>query len=203
MAPEPPGAPPRPAARPAPPARGAVAARALSIVGHPAVVMPLAVSLAAAKRDAPGPVLLLAAAMAVAIAAVVGAYSWWQVRSGRWSHVDASDPRERQDLNLFVAPLLPALAAAMGLSGQSHALVVGLALQRRLKASLHCAFGAFAATVVGPGIAAALLGALALGVGWSRLRLGRHDALEVPVGLGLGGAAGAAFHWAAGTGGAT
>jgi membrane-associated phospholipid phosphatase len=46
------------------------------------------------------------------------------------------------------------------------------------------------------------LGALALAVGWSRLRLGRHDAAEVVVGLCLGCGAGFAFHWAAGATGA-
>lgn len=170
--------------------------------------MPLAVPVAAARRDAPGSVLLLAATLAVGIAAGVGAYSWWQVRVGRWVHVDASLPHERRHLNLFVVGLLLAVAAGLRLAGQPQVLVIGLslaagivavslALQRRLKVSMHAAFGAFAAALAWPGAAAAALGLLALAVGWSRLRLGRHDRAEVAVGLTLGIAAGIVFQIAA------
>lgn len=201
-----------PPPEPAPPAvpSAHAAARLLSIVGHPAVVMPLAVPLAAVRRDAPWPALLVALGLALGIAAVVGLYSWRQVRAGRWAHVDASMPRERRDLNVFVGALLLLLAAGLALARQPAALVAGLtaaagivlvalALQRRLKVSLHAGFGSFAAALAWPATwAVAGLGTLALAVGWSRLRLGRHDAVEVAVGLGLGGLAGVAYHWAAG-----
>lgn len=204
---------PRPAA-PRPAARAPIAARLLSIVGHPAVVMPLAVPLAAQRHDAPWPMLLVALGLALGVAAIVGLYSWWQVRCGRWSHVDASVPRERRHLNGFVVALLGLLAAGLWLASQPAALVVGLgaaagivlaalALQRWLKVSLHAGFGSFAAALAWPvDWAVAGLGTLALAVGWSRLRLGRHDGAEVIVGLGLGCLAGVAFHWAAGLAGA-
>ncbi len=199
---------------PHPAAPPPAAARLLSIVGHPAVVMPLAVPLAAQRRDAPWSMLLVALGLALGIAAIVGLYSWRQVRAGRWSHVDASVPRERRDLNVFVVSLLGLLAAALWLARQPAALVVGLgvaagivlvalALQRRLKISLHGAFGTFAAALAWPADwAVTALGTLALAVGWSRLRLGRHDTAEVIVGLCLGCLAGLAFHWAAGPAGA-
>jgi membrane-associated phospholipid phosphatase len=197
----------------APPPAAPAAARLLSIVGHPAVVMPLAVPLAAVRRDAPWPMLLVSLGLALGVTAIVGLYSWWQVRTGRWSHVDASVPRERRDLNVFVVSLLGLLAAALWFARQPAALVVGLgaaagivlvalALQRRLKVSLHGAFGTFAAALAWPvDWAVAGLGTLALAVGWSRLRLGRHDAAEVIVGLCLGCLAGIAFHWGAGLAG--
>lgn len=199
-------------ARPPPATRTAAAARWLSIAGHPALVMPLAVPLAAARRGATWQALAVAAVLAAAIAAIVGGYSWWQVRAGRWTHVDASVPRERRHLNLFVVALLLSSAGALRLAGEGAALVIGLSLaagivaaalvlQRWLKVSMHAAFAAFAAALLWPGTGALAFGVLALGVGWSRLRLGRHDTAEVVVGLLLGCAAGVVSHAAAASAG--
>src|SRR5207249_8753879 len=41
-----------------------------------------------------------------AISAVVFAFSLWQVRCGRWQHIDASARTERSSLNIFLAAVL-------------------------------------------------------------------------------------------------
>ena len=188
------------------PVPGASAARALSIIGHPALVLPLAVSLAAVQRGASPQDTWLAGATAVAVSCSVGLYSLLQVKRGRWSHVDASVPAERLHLNLFLAGLLLAAAAALWLSSRSLVLAAGLGTSgaivlaalgtsRRMKLSLHCAFGAYAAALPWPALSTlAALAALALAVGWSRLRLRRHTPREVIAGLAVGALAGLGFN---------
>jgi hypothetical protein len=180
-------------------------ARFVSIVGHPAVVMPMAV-LWAATRQGTDPQAarsaLLAAAMVIVLVLV---YSVIQVRAGRWAHVDASVPAERVRLNLLLAGALVAATAGLWHTGASQAVITGAALsaaivvvalaaRRALKLSLHCAFGAYAAALLWPsGLALALAG-LAVAVAWSRLHLRRHTRGEVATGLAAGVAAGGLFH---------
>lgn len=181
------------------------AARALSIVGHPAVLMPVAVAAAASGPGAPPQLLRVALGTAVAVAVIVGLYSLWQVRRGRWAHVDASHPAERSQLNLVLAGLLCAAAALLWALGQPPAVAAGPllaallvllthALRRWLKVSLHAAFALFAAALVWPHLPGTLaIAALALGVAWSRLVLHRHTLAEVLTGLLFGAAFGAAL----------
>ena len=181
------------------------AARALSIVGHPAVLMPVAVSAAASGPGAPPQLLRVALGTAVAVAVIVGLYSLWQVHRGRWAHVDASHPAERNQLNLVLAGLLCAAAGLLWALGQPPAVAAGPllaallvllthALRRWLKVSLHAAFALFAAALVWPYLPGTLaIGALALGVAWSRLVLRRHTLAEVLTGLLFGAAFGAAL----------
>ena len=202
----------RPGAPPPPAATGltAAAARALSVVGHPALLVPVAVAGAAWARQAPAAVLLVAVLASAAVAALVGVCSVAQVRAGRWGHVDASAPRERAQLNLFLVPLLLGAALLLVLAGQplfiaaglaagAAVVVVALGLRRWLKLSLHAAFAVFAAALWWPhlvAVGASLL--LAGGVAWSRLVLRRHHWHEVLLGLLVGAAAGAVLRWAAG-----
>ena len=183
-----------------------VAARALSVLGHPALLMPVSVILAAATKNAPPRVLYAAAAAAVFVAVSVVVYSLVQVRAGRWSHVDASIPRERSQLNFFLAFLLFGGAALLWWSGQPRPIFTGLAvggalvgfalaLRGWLKVSLHAAFAVFAASLLWPSLpAVALVLLLAAGVSWSRLVLRRHTLQEVGVGLLAGGLAGLGFN---------
>ena len=180
-------------------------ARALSIVGHPAVLMPVAVAAAASGPGAPPQLLRVALGTAVAVAVIVGLYSLWQVHRGRWAHVDASHPAERNQLNLVLAGLLCAAAGLLWALGQPPAVAAGPllaallvllthALRRWLKVSLHAAFALFAAALVWPYLPGTLaIGALALGVAWSRLVLRRHTLAEVLTGLLFGAAFGAAL----------
>jgi membrane-associated phospholipid phosphatase len=183
-----------------------VAARALSVLGHPALLVPIAVVLAAATKNAPSQVLYAAAAASVFVAVSVVVYSLVQVRAGRWSHVDASIPQERGQLNLFLASMFFGGAALLWWSGQPRPIFTGLAvagalvafahvLRSWLKVSLHAAFAVFAASLLWPSLLAVVLVLfLAAGVSWSRLVLRRHTPREVVVGLLAGGAAGLGFN---------
>lgn len=175
------------------------AARTVSILGHPMLVLPLAATGLATARGQWRMAGWMVLGFAV-FAAVVMAYSRWQVGRGRWAHVDASGRSERRSLNRFllVALLLATLLAA-GL-GQSRELMLGLGLSTALvafamltarwwKLSLHMAFVVYAALLLFAtawwiGMIGIVFAAL---VAWSRLALGRH----VPRDLVAGGAAGA------------
>lgn len=184
----------------------AFVARALSVIGHPALLMPGSIAAAAHLADAPPPLQRLAVGSALVVAAIVGVFSLWQVRSGRWRHVDASLPGERRQLTRLLAALLCGVAALAWAGGQpalaaAAPLLVALpvlaahALRTRMKLSLHAAYAAFALPLLWPqpwGVGAAAV--LALGVAWSRLVLRRHTRAEVLAGLLLGAAAGALLH---------
>lgn len=184
------------------------AARALSILGHPALLLPAAAVFGAARNGAPPSVLRAVATASLVVAAAVMIYSLVQVRAGRWAHVDASIPRERNQLNLVLALLLFGAAGALWWLGQPRALSAGLAvagllvvlaalLRRWLKVSLHAGFAVLAAAFAWPSLAAtAAVLALAAGVAWSRLVLARHTPYEVAVGMALGAAAAVAFRLA-------
>jgi hypothetical protein len=186
-------------------ATATTAARALSVIGHPALLMPAAVAGSAAANGAPPRVLHLGLAAAVAIALCVIAFSLVQVGAGRWSHVDASVPRERSQLNLVLCVLLFGAAGLLWWSGQPRLLSLGLGLggamvvaaqllRRWLKLSLHAAFAVFAAALWWPNAAgAAVVLLLAAAVSWSRLALRRHTGIEVTAGLLAGAAAGCVF----------
>jgi membrane-associated phospholipid phosphatase len=179
-------------------------ARVLSIAGHPALVVPGALFMAVAG-DAPARAVRTAVMPAALVAAAVMVYSLVQVRRGKWSHVDASVRTERRQLNLVLAAMLGAAAAALGLAGQPRPVVVGMAsaavlvavahaARQWLKTSLHVSFAIFGAAFLWPRVAAMLLlVGLAIAVGWSRLVLGRHTPVEVIAGGLLGIAAGALF----------
>jgi len=180
-------------------------ARGLSILGHPALLMPLAVVGSALVQGAPPQVVRVAAAACGVVAISVGVYSMLQVRAGRWEHVDASAPNERGQLHRLLLLLLFGMPGLLWWMGQPRVLVVGLAitggvvavarqLRRWLKVSLHAAFAAFAAGLLWPNLPVAVACTLlAVGVAWSRRVLGRHS-WDVLVGLLLGAVAGLVFH---------
>lgn len=180
-------------------------ARAVSIVGHPVVLMFLAgLATASTRAASPGQLRLIGGAL-VTISAIVLGFSWMQVRSGRWSHVDASTRNERGSLNVFLAILLllgavlawfltrrTYLAVPLALSGAL--IVAALVSARWVKLSLHAAFAAFATALLWPVKLAVVAGILiTAAVAWSRLALGRHVPADVMAGLLAGAAAGCAY----------
>src|SRR5512134_2334120 len=90
-------------------------ARAVSIVGHPVVVLPVAALVAASKRGASLQQLHLIGGALVTLGVVVLGFSWWHVRAGRWTHVDASVGNERNSLNAFLGALCLVSAALLGI----------------------------------------------------------------------------------------
>lgn len=185
-------------------------ARAVSILGHPVVLVLAAGLIVASTRGASVAQLWWVGGALVAFGAIVMGFTAWQVRAGRWSHVDASERGERRSLNGFLAALLllsaallwfltrrPYMSGALALSGV--VIVMALLVARSIKVSLHAAFAAFSTALVWPVMLAVVAGILVtLAVAWSRLVLGRHVAADLIVGLLLGVAAGSAYHlWAA------
>lgn len=182
-----------------------LAASALSLLGHPALLVPAAFMFNALGGASPAEIRLALSGSAFVAVGIV-AYSWIQVRTGRWSHVDASAPGERRQINRFLVLLFFGIAGLMLVLGKPRSLVMGPALsgglvalghllRRRLKVSLHTSFAAFAALLIWPstvGTFAAIL--LALAVAWSRLALSRHTPHEVGAGLLAGAVAGLAFN---------
>jgi hypothetical protein len=179
-------------------------ARAVSILGHPMLVMPVAAGFAARQGGVGAQSTFAIIAGLAVLGMLVLAYSAWSVSRGRWQHVDASAPAERSQLNRFllglfsvaavVALCLPAparLALAFALSAAIILLALGLA--RWCKPSLHVAFVAFAALVPGQPVAVAAFCVLGLAVAWSRLALGRHVWPDLGAGLLAGVAAGIVF----------
>jgi membrane-associated phospholipid phosphatase len=181
-------------------------ARAVSIFGHPVLVLPLAVLTLALVRGERAQAAWMLAAFA-AFAAVVMGYSWRQVRRGRWTHVDASDVRERGNLNRFLLALLGIGAVvavwldapqefSLGLILSTAMVLLAVLAARWLKLSLHMAFAVFAAALLwlagGWALAAGL--AFAALVAWSRLQLQRHAPRDLVAGAAAGALAGCVFH---------
>jgi membrane-associated phospholipid phosphatase len=181
-------------------------ARALSILGHPLLSLPMAALLLAANRGA-GPARLSALVLGLGVIAIgVMAYSRWQVRRNRWRHVDASGREERRTLNRFLLLLFAAGALAVWALSPQREFALGLALSALLvaaamlsarwcKLSLHVAFAMYAAVLLvqlsWPACMAGV--AFAAAVAWSRLALARHAPRDLVAGAIAGLLAGLAF----------
>lgn len=180
-------------------------ARVVSILGHPLLMLPLAVlALSAARDGARRDTLAIAAGFGV-FAALVMAYAWWQVRRGRWGHVDASARSERVSLNRFLLAALACAALVAWISSMRElalgtvlsALLVAVAMltSRYCKLSLHLAFAVYAAVLlwrIGWWIGASVLVFAAL-LAWSRLALQRHSPRDLVAGAAAGLITGAVF----------
>lgn len=185
-------------------------ARAVSIFGHPMLVLPLAALAVAVARGQGRAAAWMALGFAL-FAALVMSYSWWQVRRGRWAHVDASNRDERRSLNRFLLVALVVSAVLALRYGHDRQLALGLGLSAAMialamltahwwKLSLHLAFVVFAATLLWS-VAwwAGLAGfACAAAVAWSRLQLQRHVPRDLLAGAATGLLAGIVFLWASG-----
>ena len=180
-------------------------ARAVSIAGHPVVVLPAAASIAASTRGASLQQLRFIAGALAILGIIALGFSWFQVGTGRWVHVDASRRGERTSLNAFLAVLLLLSALllwvltrqppmSIGLALSSALVVTALLIARWVKVSLHTAFATFATMLVWPSTPAVIAGVAITGVVvWSRLVLGRHVAADIVAGLLLGLAAGQGY----------
>lgn len=181
-------------------------ARSLSILGHPLLVLPAAVLLLTTGDGADAPRLIRIGLILGGLAMLVMAYSWWQVRRRRWSHVDASARPERRALNVFLLSTLligagiawvPASQPelALGLVLSAGLIAIALLTARWCRLSLHVAFVMFAAMLlVQLSWLACAFGLLFAGmVAWSRLALSRHTPRDLIVGAAAGALAGWAF----------
>lgn len=174
-------------------------ARWTSILLHPFVVLSVLALLAAWKLE-PASLQRTAVGLLVAIA-VVWAFVWQRVRSGRWGTVDASHHSERPALYACVLLVMLlywlwlggfASAAAQGVVAVIAMLCVAGIANRWIKLSLHTAclvFSGILLLALWPyaGIFVLMLSPL---LAWSRLRLRRHSVPEVMDGALLGLVAG-------------
>lgn len=185
-------------------------ARTVSILGHPVLVMPAAALIVAAAHGAQPAQIRILAAILGAIGAAVMAYSWFKVRRGDWSHVDASVRSERRTLNVFLMVLLGAGAALawfgalrphlpVALALAAAMIAIAMALERRLKLSLHVGFATFATGLLWPSVPALGIGLLVTAaIAWSRLALGRHTPRDLVAASLAGTVAAIAYHaWTA------
>ena len=173
-------------------------ARWISILAHPFAMIALLVAVPAMRQSsghAVQSVLLVAIAIVIPIAVLM----FRQVRRGRWSNVDASNPSERPVL--FVVALAGLVAAlgwlrlndphsflVQGMLVNAAFLLLAALLTRWVKLSLHVAFTALTATtlsLLGSWVGYALIAVVPL-VFWSRIALARHRVHELIVGLVLG-----------------
>lgn len=180
-------------------------ARFVSIIGHPAVLVPVASIWVAIDQGAPAATVQRLVVIAAGLSVFVIGYSLLKVRSGAWQHVDASRRDERRSLNALLIVLLAGAAALAWTRSPSPHLPVALGLLALLctlalltgawiKLSLHVGFACFATALLWPHPWALAAGiAMTIAVAWSRLLLARHSLTEVQVGGGLGSMAGVAY----------
>lgn len=181
-----------------------ILARTLSIVGHPLCLLPTAALIVMASGGSTS--LWMAASAFLLLSLVVLTFSWWQVRLGRWQHIDASQVHERRALNYFLAVLLliagfvslrqsQAIGLTVGFFVSGGLVVVAILFSTWVKLSLHVAFAAFSTAILGyAGVELFAIGlGLTLALAWSRLELRRHTFVEVLTGGLLGSAAGMLF----------
>jgi len=166
----------------------------------------LLVAVAGWRLEPGGRALHAVVAVVVAVVVPVAILTFLQVRHGRWSNVDASDPNERGMLFIVALASLAALLAWLVLRDPRSFLVRGVVVTaallavaavvtRWIKVSLHLAFAGMAATaltLIGSGVGYALIGVVPP-LCWSRLALSRHRPAELVSGLVLGILAGAAL----------
>jgi membrane-associated phospholipid phosphatase len=176
-------------------------ARTLSILGHPVVVLPLALWLATARGSADTRTF----GGLAGFGALVLAWSWWQVRRGRWAHVDASGKDERRSLNAFLLVLFAAGAAvawrlaprevAWAIAWSLPIIALAMLSARWCKLSLHVAFAVYAALLLWRlGTWASLAGlCFAALLAWSRLALARHAPRDLIAGAAAGALSGAMY----------
>ena len=182
-------------------------ARIISTLGHPVVLMlAAALGMASARGASPSQLRFVGISLATLAIVVVG-FSWVQVRSGSWEHVDASGTKERASLNGFLAALLSGSALLVwiltrrpdmpvALASAALLIVIAILAASWVKISLHAAFAAFATALLWPMKLAFPIGVLATAaIMWSRLVLGRHKPVDVIAGLLVGFAIGSAYQW--------
>jgi membrane-associated phospholipid phosphatase len=183
-------------------------ANCLSLLGHPFVVLPLAITIALAPHLTPARLLFVVLVyMGLTILPLL-LLIHRRVRSGHWSDRDVSDAGQRQHFYLWILLVLALSIPLFWLMRLPSALIIGtlvslgllglgLLINLRSKISMHMMLGTYCAAIVGRvhlGFAFVAL-VLLFAVGWSRLFLGRHTLLEVTSGVFLGMVAGIGLVW--------
>jgi hypothetical protein len=173
-------------------------ARALSVAGHPFVVLPLTVALLTRSLFWTA---VVSASTTIPLLVIIAR----KVRRGTWSDFDVSRHEQRSGLYYVGIPLILLSAVILyllgagpelmrGISAGAAMFIAGLLGNRFLKISMHMMCAAFCAVSLGnayPSSAVAVLPCVAA-IAWSRRHLQRHTWTEIAVGLLIGTVAGAA-----------
>jgi hypothetical protein len=171
-------------------------ARALSVAGHPLLLMLLTV--AAATRNWIWTAVLAASTVLPMTAIIVR-----NVRRGSWSDFDVSRRDQRTGLYRVAIPLVAITALILyfldagprlmrGFAAAAVMLIVGVIGNRFLKISMHMMCAALCAVTLihmYPWSALAIV-PFVIALAWSRRKLERHTWVEIAVGLGIGAGAG-------------
>jgi hypothetical protein len=175
----------------------------LSVLGSPFLLLPLTVFLVSLRTASTMGALAFAGALAALGIVPLILVIHRRVRTGRWSDHDVSKRTHRREFYPIAILVTVATAVGMWLLGAAGIvvrgvlvvlvlLVVGAALGRWSKISLHTNIGAFCTVTpvtVNLWVAGAAL-ILATAVGWARIRLKRHTVWQVLSGAALGAVGG-------------
>lgn len=178
-------------------------ARVVSVLGHPFVLVPSTVLIAALRSLPPARAFTIVVITVSVIVLPLLFIIRRKVRAGKWADHDVSVPAERRgfypriigvvSLSCLIFWLLdfpPSLLIGMIIS--LALLVTAMFINRWSKISLHLIFAAYCAVsllAVSYRVGAGFI-LLAAAVGWSRVALGRHTLAQVLSGMTLGAIAG-------------
>ena len=175
------------------------AANILSTVGHPLVLLPLTIALSLVGHLS-GAKLIWTVAIFVASTVLPMLFIIRRkVAAGRWTDMDVSDHGQRGGLyNVIFAVILISIfifwflgfpgGMIVGALVSLLLLLAGRVINRFSKISMHAMFGAYCVVILlAASLAFGFAGALlVLGMGWSRVVLGRHTIGQVIAGNFLG-----------------
>lgn len=176
-------------------------ARALSVAGHPFLLVPLTV--AALTRSLFWSA-IIAASTVVPLLAIIAR----NVRRGRWSDFDVSRHEQRSGLYHYGLPLIAVCFALLWYLGAHPRLLRGVGAggvmfaaallgNRYLKISMHMMSAAFCAvmlTYIYPAFLVPIV-AFTAAIAWSRRKLDRHTWSEILVGTLFGAITGLFSIW--------
>ena len=186
-------------------------ARIISIVMHPFATIIVLVVARGWQRGSFSNTLSAVAVVGVMAILPVAVLILYSVLRGEWTTVDASRKFERPllyavslfavlGLLLFLTLKKPDSVLVPGCVGACGLLLCAWIVNRWIKVSLHMAFATLVTTVLiaGGSIVGWVMLALLPALAWSRLKLKRHNWVEVACGALLGAMTGLAIHLSAG-----
>lgn len=179
------------------------AARIVSIIGHPFVLLPLTVVIAALKNASAERAFTIGGVTFLATVFPLLFIIRRNVKAGKWSDHDVSEHAERGNFYAVVIPIVALSGLLFLILDFPRPLLIGVGISLCLlitamfinqwsKISLHLIFAFYCAVslvAVGFWVGICFI-LLAVAVGWSRVTLKRHTSAQVVSGALLGAAAG-------------
>lgn len=178
-------------------------AKIISVIGHPFVLLSLTILMVAAYKESPARAATISAITILATVFPMLFIIRRKVKAGKWSDHDVSDASERRNFYPWMMAVLGLSLIIFYLLDFPRPLLIGMLISlailfaamlinRWSKISLHLTFAVYFAVsllAVNYWMSAGLF-VLAIAVGWSRIKLGRHSLAQVLSGALLGAIAG-------------